>query len=108
MSLSEREDKLARMSEEDIDYSDIPPLDEDFFQNAKKLFCMKLDRHIEARIIQKVNQLSQEQVVQVENFIDSLQEKELDTQLKIASTKIAESVFDKVWNNPEDAEYDNL
>ena len=35
MSLSEREKKLAAMSDEDIDYSDIPPLDEAFFQSAK-------------------------------------------------------------------------
>lgn len=35
MSLEEREKKLVEMSDEDIDYSDIPPLDEAFFQNAK-------------------------------------------------------------------------
>ncbi|ELS04839.1 hypothetical protein Xen7305DRAFT_00045750 [Xenococcus sp. PCC 7305] len=35
MSLEEREKKLVEMSDEDIDYSDIPPLDEGFFQNAK-------------------------------------------------------------------------
>lgn len=27
-------DRLEKMSDEDIDYSDIPPLDEDFFANA--------------------------------------------------------------------------
>ncbi len=35
MSLEEREKKLVEISDEDIDYSDIPPLDEAFFQNAK-------------------------------------------------------------------------
>jgi len=35
MSLEEREKKLVEMSDEYIDYSDIPPLDEDFFKNAK-------------------------------------------------------------------------
>jgi uncharacterized protein (DUF4415 family) len=35
MSLSERENELVQMSDEDLDYSDIPPLDEAFFQNAK-------------------------------------------------------------------------
>lgn len=35
MSLEKREKKLVEMSDEDIDYSDIPPLDEAFFQNAK-------------------------------------------------------------------------
>jgi uncharacterized protein (DUF4415 family) len=35
MSLEEREKKLLEMSDEDIDYSDIPPLDDEFFKNAK-------------------------------------------------------------------------
>jgi len=35
MSLEEREKKFVEMSDEYIDYSDIPPLDEDFFKNAK-------------------------------------------------------------------------
>jgi uncharacterized protein (DUF4415 family) len=35
MSLEERERKLVEMSDEDIDFSDIPELDEAFFENAK-------------------------------------------------------------------------
>ena len=35
MSLEEREKKLAEMPDEDIDFSDIPELDEAFFKNAK-------------------------------------------------------------------------
>lgn len=35
MSLEEREKKLLEMSDEDIDLSDIPELDEEFFKNAK-------------------------------------------------------------------------
>ena len=35
MSLEEREKRLAEMSDEDIDFSDIPELDEAFFKNAK-------------------------------------------------------------------------
>ena len=35
MSLEEREKKLVEMSDENIDFSDIPELDEAFFQNAK-------------------------------------------------------------------------
>ena len=31
----ERAKELEGMSDEDIDYSDIPPLDEEFFKNAK-------------------------------------------------------------------------
>lgn len=35
MSLEEREKRLAEMPDEDIDFSDIPELDEEFFKNAK-------------------------------------------------------------------------
>ena len=35
MSLEEREKRLAEMPDEDIDFSDIPELDEAFFKNAK-------------------------------------------------------------------------
>lgn len=31
----ERQKKLLEMPDEEIDYSDIPPLDEEFFKNAK-------------------------------------------------------------------------
>jgi hypothetical protein len=29
--------RLDRMTDEDIDYSDIPPLDDEFFRNAKRV-----------------------------------------------------------------------
>ena len=35
MSPEERHRRLVTMSDEDIDYSDIPELDEEFFKNAK-------------------------------------------------------------------------
>ncbi|MDJ0661862.1 MAG: hypothetical protein QNJ42_20615 [Crocosphaera sp.] len=35
MSPEERHHKLVNMSDEDIDYSDIPELDEEFFKKAK-------------------------------------------------------------------------
>ena len=69
---------------------------------------MEIKHNLEQRIKEKVNQLSVEQIEQVEKFIDLLRNKDENTQLTLASTKIAESAFDKVWNNPEDAEYDSL
>lgn len=66
---------------------------------------MKENRH---RVIEKVNQLSIEQVQQVEQFIDSLQESDSDNEFVFASSKLAESSFERVWNNDEDAEYDDL
>lgn len=69
---------------------------------------MEVKHNLENRIIEKVQTLSTEQIVKVEKFIDSLKEKDLDSKLVSVSTKISESSFDKIWNNSEDADYDNL
>lgn len=43
--------ELELMKDEDIDYSDIPPLDENFWRNAKPINRPKLvKKHISARI----------------------------------------------------------
>jgi hypothetical protein len=48
----ERAKILLAMSGEDIDFSDIPPLDEDFFKNAKRVV-----RHPKTdRIIEKISE----------------------------------------------------
>ncbi|MBW4533813.1 MAG: hypothetical protein KME09_07730 [Pleurocapsa minor HA4230-MV1] len=69
---------------------------------------MKVNRNLEDRVVEKVRSLSIEQVEQVEQFIDLLNEQKLDSQLTLVSTKMSESVFNKVWNNPEDVDYDQL
>ena len=69
---------------------------------------MQANHNLKDRVVQKVKQLSTEQIAKVEQFIDSLGEQNPDAQLTLISTKIAESVFNQVWDNPEDADYDNL
>ena len=66
---------------------------------------------LENRLIEKVKKLSLEQIQQVEQFIDSLSQEntvQQEQQLTVAATKLSESVFNNIWDNPEDAEYDNL
>ena len=46
---------------------------------------MEIKRNLENRVIEKVNQLSVEEIEQVEKFIDSLRNKDLDNQLIFAS-----------------------
>ena len=69
---------------------------------------MDIKNNLENRVIEKVNQLSVEEMEQVEHFIDSLKKNDLDNRLTLRSKKLAESVFERVWDNPEDAEYDKL
>lgn len=69
---------------------------------------MTINSTLKERLIEKVQDLSEEQIQQVEQFIDALKQENIDRQLTFVSTKLSESVFAKVWNNPEDADYDQL
>ena len=65
---------------------------------------------IEQRLLAKIRKLSATKVLEIEDFIDFLYERESqsDVNLTLAATKLSEATFAKVWNNPEDAAYDNL
>ena len=69
---------------------------------------MTVNDTLENRLMEKVKQLSVEQIQQVEKFIDSLTQEDTERQLTLISTKLSESVFNKIWDNPQDADYDNL
>ncbi|PSF27850.1 toxin-antitoxin system, antitoxin component, Xre family protein [Aphanothece hegewaldii CCALA 016] len=69
---------------------------------------MKNHYAAENRLLEKVQKLSVEQIQQLEQFIDSLNQQEIEQPLTIVSTKLSEPVFSRIWNNPEDAVYDNL
>lgn len=61
MSLEEREKQLLEMSDEEIDYSDIPPLDEEFFKNAKLVKRKPRTEQISIRIDTEVLEWFKEQ-----------------------------------------------
>jgi hypothetical protein len=59
-------------------------------------------------ILEKLKQLPPERVAEVEDFVDFLRTRGAEHQLTRAATKAAEPVFTKVWDNPDDAAYDQL
>lgn len=59
-------------------------------------------------ILEKIRELSPDKVTEVVNFIDFLSQRYKENQLIKASNKLSEKAFQKVWNNPEDDEYDTL
>jgi hypothetical protein len=72
---------------------------------------MQVDSTTEQRVIEKIRGLFPEQMLQVEEFIDSLYKKDTnvtDYEITFAATKLSEPTFQKIWDNPEDAEYDKL
>lgn len=59
-------------------------------------------------LIEKIDTLPPERVEEVEDFVDFLRQKDQDRQLTHAATKTAEPSLKKVWDNPDDADYDAL
>ncbi len=65
---------------------------------------------VEQRLIEKICKLSSTKIIEIEDFIDFLYQREnqSNNNLTLVATKLSESTFSKVWDNPEDAAYDNL
>ena len=62
----------------------------------------------EQAIIEKIRALPPERVAEVEDFVDFLRMCGDDRRLTRAATKLSEEAFQKIWDNPDDAEYDQL
>lgn len=65
---------------------------------------------VEQRLIGKIRKLSSTRIIEIEDFIDFLAQRESqsDANLTPASAKLSEPSFAKIWDNPEDAAYDDL
>lgn len=60
----------------------------------------------EQRLLEKIKRLPPEKAAEVEDFIDFLSQRDGD--LARAATRVSEGAFQKVWDNPDDADYDKL
>ena len=60
------------------------------------------------QLIQKIRELPPDKITEVEDFVDFLRMKSDELLAKHAITKLSEKAFEKVWDNEDDAEYDNL
>ena len=63
-------------------------------------------------IIEKMRELPPDKLSEVEDFIDFLWQRThqtaTDRALTVASAKLSETSFQRVWDNPKDAVYDEL
>ena len=62
----------------------------------------------EKMLIEKIRTLSPEKISQIIDFADFLSKQDNEHRLTQAAKKLAEPTFKKVWDNSEDAVYDNL
>jgi erythromycin esterase-like protein len=65
------------------------------------------DQHEQA-LVEKLKGLPPERVAEVEDFVDFLRSRNEEQRLTQAATKASAPAFNKVWDNPEDADYDRL
>jgi hypothetical protein len=59
-------------------------------------------------LIEKIRSLRTEEVHAIESFADFLCQRQADRDLTRAAAKLSEAAFERVWANPDDAEYDRL
>ncbi|PYS27178.1 MAG: toxin-antitoxin system, antitoxin component, Xre family protein [Acidobacteria bacterium] len=58
-------------------------------------------------LIEKIKALSPDKIAEVVDFVDFLAQRDDRVLVEVAS-KMSEPAFAAVWDNPDDAEYDNL
>ena len=66
---------------------------------------MATDPNPRHALLDKLDQLPPERVVEVEDFVDCRDQSRSLTQ---AAAKVSEAGFRQVWDNPDDATYDQL
>lgn len=59
-------------------------------------------------LIEKIKQLPPKRVAEVEDFVDFLRARTEEERLTQAGAKVSEPSFAAVWDNDEDAAYDQL
>lgn len=62
----------------------------------------------EEELLAKIRRLPPERVAEVEDFVDFLRQRDEERSLTDAASRLSESAFAQVWENPDDADYDRL
>ncbi len=64
-------------------------------------------QHIE-QVVQKLQSLAPNRIEEVEDFIDFLNQRDSDQQLTKVAMGASEPALNKIWDNSDDADYDQL
>jgi hypothetical protein len=59
-------------------------------------------------LLDKIRSLPEDKIAEVADFVEFLRLRTEEQQATTAVTKLSEQAFAKVWDNPDDAEYDKL
>lgn len=64
-------------------------------------------QHIE-QVVQKLQNLAPNRIIEVENFIDFLSQRDTDQLLTQVAMAASEPALSAIWDNTDDAEYDKI
>jgi hypothetical protein len=59
-------------------------------------------------LLDKIRALPEDKIAEVADFVEFLRLRAEEQQAAAAVTRLSEQAFAKVWDNPDDAEYDKL
>lgn len=59
-------------------------------------------------LIEKIKQLPQQRLAEIEDFVDFLRTRDDEQRLTQSAAKASEASFAAVWNNDDDAAYDRM
>ena len=62
----------------------------------------------EEELLAKIRRLAPERMAEVDDFIDFLRQRDEERGIAEAASGLSEAAFAKVWENPDDADYDRL
>ena len=69
---------------------------------------MSIIQSPETKLMEKIRSLPPDKITVLEDFLDFLLTRSEASLLVYNATKLSEAAFAKIWDNPEDAEYDEL
>ena len=69
---------------------------------------MPAGKHREQGLVEKIRSLPADKLAEVGDFVDILRQREEERRLAQSMTGASEAAFAKLWDNPDDAEYDRL
>lgn len=59
-------------------------------------------------LVDKIQSLPPEKIAVIEDFVEFLRHRDDDLHLAAAAARLSEKSFQQIWDNQDDAEYDNL
>ena len=69
---------------------------------------MSIPNRSHEELFEKLRSVPADKIAEVEDFVDVLRQRDAERRPATSITRLSEDAFHKVWDNPDDADYDRL